>query len=85
MKTIIFTRVAEKQLDALPPPIQAQIGDALDRYATSGEGDVKKLANRPGHRLRVGRYRVIFHEDLQTVLAVQVGKRDSTTYSGGRI
>ncbi len=80
MKTIIFTRVAEKQLDALPPAVQAQIGDALDRYAIAGEGDVKKLGNRPGLRLRAGRYRVIFHEDLQTVLAVQIAKRDTTTY-----
>jgi mRNA interferase RelE/StbE len=81
MKTIIFTCVAEKQLDALPPEVQAQIGNALDRYAITGDGDVKKLVNRPGQRLRAGRYRVIFHEDLQTVLAVQVGKRDTNTCS----
>jgi mRNA interferase RelE/StbE len=30
--------------------------------------------------MRVGRYRVLFAEDQTTVLAVYIGKRETTTY-----
>ncbi len=62
-------------------PAQDQITTALDTYAVSGRGDIKKLSDRVGHRLRVGAYRVIFSEDLTTVLAVYVGRRGTNTYS----
>ena len=80
MKTLILSAVAAKQLDALPQPAQVQIIDALDDYAMRGAGDVKRLVGRDGYRLRVGRYRVLFAEDSFTILAVYVGKRETTTY-----
>jgi mRNA interferase RelE/StbE len=80
MKTIVLTVAAAKQLDALPLPAQDDILRALDRYATGGHGDVKRLQGRDGYRLRVGRYRVLFDEDKTTILAVYVGKRETTTY-----
>ena len=52
----------------------------LIRYAVSGDGDVKQLSGREGYRLRIGRYRVLFDEDRLTILAVYVGKRETTTY-----
>jgi mRNA interferase RelE/StbE len=80
MKTLILSAAAAKQLDALPQPAQGQIIDALDDYAMRGTGDVKRLVGRDGYRLRVGRYRVLFAEDSFTILAVYVGKRETTTY-----
>jgi len=80
MKTIIFTAAAVRQVDALPEDGRVQVLADLDRYATTGRGDVKKLAGRDGYRLRSGRYRVLFNEDQTTVLAVYVGKRETTTY-----
>jgi len=56
------------------------VSDALIEYAVTGRGDVKKLAGRDGFRMRVGRYRVLFDEDRRTILAVYIGKRDTTTY-----
>jgi mRNA interferase RelE/StbE len=41
---------------------------------------VKKLAGREGYRMRIGRYRVLFDEDRATILAVYIGKRETTTY-----
>jgi mRNA interferase RelE/StbE len=41
---------------------------------------VKQLAGRQGYRLRVGRYRVIFEQDTMTILAIYIGKRETTTY-----
>lgn len=80
MKTIIFTHAAAKDLDALPADGRQQVENGLIRYATTGEGDVKQLAGRDGFRLRIGRYRVLFDEDCRTILAVYIGKRETTTY-----
>lgn len=82
MKTIVLTRVALKQLNALPLPIQEAIETALDAYAIGGRGDVKVLTGSRLSRLRVGRYRVIFADDSLTVLAIEITKRDTTTYKG---
>jgi len=57
MKTIIFTTDAAKDLDKLPADIRANLEEALDRYAMTGDGDVRRLKGRDGYRLRVGRYR----------------------------
>ncbi|MCW1840791.1 type II toxin-antitoxin system RelE family toxin [Prosthecomicrobium hirschii] len=80
MKTIILTPSAARDLDALPAAARDQITDALNRYAVSGLGDVKRLSGRNEYRLRIGRYRVLFEEDQITILAIYIGKRETTTY-----
>jgi mRNA interferase RelE/StbE len=80
MKTIILTAAAARDLDGLPAEARRQVSDGLAEYAISGRGDVKRLAGRGGYRLRVGRYRVIFDEDQTTILAIYIGKRETTTY-----
>ena len=80
MKTIVLTPAAAKDLDALPSDARRQVSDALDVYAISGRGDVKRLVGREGFRLRVGRYRVVFDEDQTRILAIYIGKRETTTY-----
>lgn len=81
VKTIVFTVAAAKQLDALPAVAREQVGEGLARYAMTGEGDVKRLSGRNGHRMRIGRYRVLFDEDQRTILAVYIGQRETTTYA----
>jgi mRNA interferase RelE/StbE len=80
VKTIILSHSAARELDALPREAGLAVEGGLIRYATTGDGDVKKLAGRAGYRLRIGRYRVLFAEDACTVLAVYIGKRETTTY-----
>lgn len=80
MKTIILTHRAAKDLDALPVDARAQVADALIIYATTGKGDVRKVAGRDGYRMRAGSYRVLFDEDAVTILAIYIGKRETTTY-----
>lgn len=80
MKTIIFTQSAARDLDALQSDTRQQVENGLIRYATTGEGDVKQLSGREGYRLRIGRYRVLFDEDQRTILAIYIGKRETTTY-----
>ena len=80
MKTVIFTLTAAKEFDGLPEDGRTAVETGLVRYAISGEGDVKRLSGREGYRLRIGRYRVLFDEDKVTILAVYIGKRETTTY-----
>ncbi|HYP58238.1 MAG TPA: type II toxin-antitoxin system RelE/ParE family toxin [Beijerinckia sp.] len=80
MKTIVFTHQAAKDLDAIEAAGREAILSGLSQYAIDGRGDVKRLAGRDGFRLRIGRYRVIFDEDQTTILAIYIGKRETTTY-----
>ncbi|RUU55627.1 type II toxin-antitoxin system RelE/ParE family toxin [Mesorhizobium sp. M2C.T.Ca.TU.002.02.1.1] len=81
MKTIILSAAAARDLDNLPAGVRNQVSEGLIDYAMSGRGDVKRLTGRDGYRLRIGRYRVIFDEDSTTILAIYIGKRETTTYS----
>jgi len=47
----------------------------IERYAETGAGDVKALVGRPGKRLRVGDFRVIFEEDSTTIRVLTLGPR----------
>lgn len=81
MKTIILTHSAAKDLDKLAADARSQVNAGIEAYAMTGSGDVKALSGRDGYRLRIGRYRVIFDEDQNTILAIYIGKRETTTYS----
>ena len=55
-----------------------RISRAVDRYAESGHGDIKKLEGLEGRfRLRVGDYRVIFRfeEDHLVIVVLRVRNR----------
>lgn len=82
MRTIILTHAAAKDLDGLPSDARLLVTSGLIRYAISGEGDVRRLSGRDGYRLRIGRYRVIFDQDFRSILAIYIGKRETTTYKG---
>ena len=80
MKTIVLSHRAARDLDLLPIEARKQLSEALIDYATTGRGDVKKLAGRDGYRMRVGAYRILFDEDAITILAIYFGRRETTTY-----
>ncbi len=80
MKTIVLSKDAERDFDALPPKAQRAIEEALIGYALTSRGDVIRMVGRSGFRLRVGNYRVILTEDGSTVLAIYIGRRNEATY-----
>lgn len=80
MKTLVLTIAAARDLDRLPTAAREQVTDGMYQYAVTGRGDVKALTGRTGFRLRIGRYRVLFDEDQTTILAIYIGKRETTTY-----
>jgi mRNA interferase RelE/StbE len=75
MKQVLWTLSARRQFRRLPEKVQASVTAKLARYSETGAGDVKHLVGRPGARLRVGDFRVIFVEDATTIEAREVDNR----------
>jgi mRNA interferase RelE/StbE len=77
---ILFTRSADKTLRKLPREISQRIRRRLDNIAADPYAvhlDVTKLQNRPGYRLRVGDWRVIYEieRDELIILVLRIGTR----------
>ena len=83
MYSIEWTRRALKQLKRIQQQRQKQIVVAIrDLKKWPDCHNVKALQNRPGYRLRVGRYRILFdvEDDLRIIEIEEVKKRDEHTY-----
>ena len=67
-KNIVWLNQAKAQLRAIDQPAALRILRALAHFTATGEGDVKRLQDiePPEFRLRVGDYRLRFHDDGQT-------------------
>ena len=63
-RKILWTDRAKAQLRAIDQPTALRILHALARLLATGEGDVKRLQDidPPEFRLRIGDYRVRFHD-----------------------
>jgi mRNA interferase RelE/StbE len=74
-RNVVWTDQAKTQLRAIDQPTALRILHALARCLETGEGDVKRLQNiePPEFRLRVGDYRVRFHDhgDIIRITAVK--------------
>ena len=77
MKEIEWTETALEDLAALDKGIARRIKQAVERFADTGAGSVKKLQgiDPPEYRLRVGDYRVRFHLEDETVRVLRVRNR----------
>ena len=73
-----------RQARKLPLVEQGNIADAVDTLRNGQHAEqVKALVGKPGYRLRVGRYRVLFtiHAGIPLVIRnEEVKKRDEHTY-----
>jgi len=76
-KGIEFKAPAKADLRAIDQETALRILHAIDRYAATGEGDVKRLQDvePPELRLRVGDYRVRFWEFSESILVIAVRHR----------
>lgn len=71
-------RVAQKQLAQVTPVDRDRIVTAIKDLADDPRpAGCKKLSGRPGWRIRVGNYRIIYeiHDDQLLILVVTVGHR----------
>lgn len=73
-----FTAKADKQLDKLDGQVRARIVAAAERLADNPRpSGCKQLVGRPGYRIRVGDWRVIYEirDAVLVVLVLEVGNR----------
>jgi mRNA interferase RelE/StbE len=76
MRRVEFLPAALRDFDALDRVTQGRVIAALERFAATGHGDVKRLQGRVrDFRLRVGKWRVFL--DLDTPEAVLVTAIDN--------
>jgi mRNA-degrading endonuclease RelE of RelBE toxin-antitoxin system len=76
-KKIAWTDPAKADLRAIDQPTALRILHVLARYLATGECDVKRLQDiePPEFRLRVGDYRVRFHDLGDSILVFAVKHR----------
>ncbi|MGD0014177.1 MAG: type II toxin-antitoxin system RelE/ParE family toxin [Bryobacteraceae bacterium] len=71
MRAVQFLPAALRDFDGLDRITQGRVIAALERYATAGHGDVKRLQGRVREfRLRIGKWRVFFDLDTPGVVRV---------------
>ena len=78
MYQVVIERYAQKQLSKIPPPHFNRIIKAINELSgNSRPPGFKKLTARPGYRIRIGDYRVIYkiEDKILTVFVVDIGHR----------
>ena len=65
------------EMAALDKGIARRVKQAIERFATTGAGNIKRLQgiHPPEFRLRVGDWRVRFHQDASTLRVLRVRNR----------
>ena len=74
-KTLIYTSTAARNFSKLPEAVQEAVLEALRVYALTGEGNVKQMKGGLGLRMRIGDYRVIFDETIESITIISAGNR----------
>jgi mRNA interferase RelE/StbE len=77
---IVFTKQAYKSLRRIPKNVVDRIRKKLDQIAKdplANHSNVTKLRNRPGYRMRIGDWRVIYEirEEELLINVLKVGSR----------
>ncbi len=77
MREVEWTETALEHMAAIDKGIARRVKQAVERFADTGAGNVKKLQgiDPPEYRLRVGDYRVRFHLDDETIRMLRVKHR----------
>lgn len=77
MKRIEWTEAALEDLATLDKGIARRVQKAVERFAETGIGDVKRLqsVNPPEYRLRVGDWRARFELDSEVIRILRVRNR----------
>ena len=77
MREVEWAETALEDMAALDKGIARRVKQAVERFADTGAGSVKRLQgiDPPEYRLRVGDYRVRFHLDDETVRVLRVRNR----------
>lgn len=78
MKLIAYSKAAAKALIRMPANEAKRVRGKIEQYAAdpaSQANNVKRLQGRPGFRLRVGDWRVIFNDQGDVLDILDIGPR----------
>ncbi len=80
MYKVTYTKKAERALSKIPRNHALRIRKKLNQVALNPYGqhnNVTKLQDRPGYRLRVGDWRIIYrlHDGRLVILVMKIGPR----------
>jgi mRNA interferase RelE/StbE len=77
VRPVEWTEAALEDMAALDKPVARRVKRAIERFAETGAGNVKRLhgIDSPEYRLRVGDWRVRFDALGETVRILRVGHR----------
>lgn len=77
MREIEWTETALEDMAALDKGIARRVKQSVERFADTGTGNVKRPqgTDPPEFRLRVGNFRVRFHQDGATIRILRVRNR----------
>ena len=77
MREVEWTETALEDMAALDKGVARRVKQAVERFVYTGAGNVKRLQgiDPPEYRLRVGDYRVRFHQGGETVQVLRVRNR----------
>ncbi|MCD8140497.1 MAG: type II toxin-antitoxin system RelE/ParE family toxin [Planctomycetaceae bacterium] len=73
-----YRDIANRQLRKLPASVQNRVIAAVDKLASNPRPPgCRKLQGRPGYRIRIGDYRVVYeiHDQIITVEIIGIGHR----------
>ena len=81
-KKIAWSDPAKANLRAIEQTAALRILHSLARYLATGEGDVRRLQNvePPEYRLRIGDYRVRFHDLGESSIVILAVKHRREAY-----
>lgn len=82
MYRVVFTKQVDKVLRKMPRNQMQLIREKLNQLAEdpyAPNNNVTKLQNRPGYRLRIGNWRVIYEllDEQLVIVVLKVGPRGS--------
>ncbi|MGB7759006.1 MAG: type II toxin-antitoxin system RelE/ParE family toxin [Bryobacteraceae bacterium] len=75
MREVEWTGTALEDMAALDKGIARRVKQAIERFADSGAGNLKRLQGHRPARLRVGDYRVRFHQRDEVIQVLRVRNR----------
>lgn len=74
--TVIWTASARRDLRRLSRDVAGRVAGAVDRFAATGQGSVKRLSDAGGQlSLRVGDWRVLLTYEEQNMVIQRVRPR----------